>query len=572
MSRRRKTVESEALGVGAGEDQQSLGVGVGVGSRRSSRRRQSDHPTHTSITPHDTLSHTPHTLDADATVGLPTSLYQPDSLFNGNQLIPANRELESVKERRESSESVGYIFEGNGQVQSSLIQGNKSWVELYLENCAKYSVQPDPGVIIALKTKWHVLHPTKLFSEGAMLPLLGILEKNNHISQLNLSCTAMQDKRFASAGNGNTNARVLNFILRNNDVIQELDLSNTGLDDNGLAEICAALKENKSLKRLNLASNFFTRIGAMSLMDALSQNTSLTFLDLSQNALGFQSINALQCSCSARGLEIATMGNYVFEEIMNSVTHGLGFLLSIIGTVILMSEAADTYSTDYHFWACLLFSFTLLFLFMCSALFHSFFMLPSASYVLQILDHVAIYMLIAGSYTPFLLLGMHNHTPAYVLLIAEWIVAVGGAVFSACSDLNSPVTNTIELYLFLAMGGGVFLVWKTLLEALPFASIVLLALGGAGYLIGIIFFKLGQTTPIYHVVWHVFVMIGAGLHWFDVYFFMANTKLGGVMDDCLTHGMEDLSRCIATQGAENIAACLSAASLENLRRCSNAMN
>lgn len=381
------------------------------------------------------------------------------------------------------------------------------------------------------------MQPTKQFNDGAMLPLLGVLEWNTHIRLLKLATSAMHDKRFRSAGNGNSNARVLNSILKSNTVIEELDLSDTGLDDDGLGEICDALKQNKTLTKLNLSRNYFGTLGAERLRRALEENVTLLNIDLSRNALGFQSINALQQQCCVGGvgnrsrpLMMSTMGNYVFEEILNSVTHGVGFLLSIVGAIMLMSEATDTYNTgglgtDYHFWACALFSFSLSFLFMCSCLFHSFFMLPQASYVLQIFDHIGIYMLIAGSYTPFLMIGLHQHTSAMVLLSAVWIIAMGGAVFAACSDLNNPVTNNIELVLFLTLGCSVFLIWPILLT-LPSGALTLLVIGGLAYVVGILFFILGEIRPIYHVVWHCFVMIGAALHWFDVYFFIVALRIG----------------------------------------------
>jgi len=237
-----------------------------------------------------------------------------------------------------------------------------------------------------------------------------------------------------------------------------------------------------------------------------------------------------------------TQGNYIFEEILNSVSHGVALIFAVIGSVILMTEATETYNTDYHFWGCLIFSFTLMFLFAVSTLFHSFFMLPTASYVLQILDHVGIYMLIAGSYTPFLLIGLHNYTSATVLLIAQWIAAAAGTMFVTGADLNKPSTSNIELTAFVCMGGAAVFVWHHILEAFTASAVKLLVAGGAAYVIGIVFFIWGQYKPIYHSVWHLFVMLGASLHWFCVYFFIVNTRLGGVMEgvyeDCMRDGLQ----------------------------------
>ena len=119
-----------------------------------------------------------------------------------------------------------------------------------------------------------------------------------------------------------------------------------------------------------------------------------TFL---QRFLNGSFVNIFLCA------EILIEGNYAFEEILNSTSHGIAFLFSCLGCIILMSEAmADSHGKEKfvgegpRFWACAIYSFSLMFLFLSSSLYHSFFMLPTASRVLQILDHVGIYMLIAG--------------------------------------------------------------------------------------------------------------------------------------------------------------------------------
>jgi hypothetical protein len=151
-----------------------------------------------------------------------------------------------------------------------------------------------------------------------------------------------------------------------------------GLDDDGIREICNGIIKNTSVETLNLSGNHFGEVGAAYLSKALGINQSIKKVDLSRNALGFRSINSLLCACRPRNLTVLTNGNYVFEEILSSVTHGVAFLVSIVGANILISDAADVYRTDYHFWACVLYSFALMFLFLSSCLFHSFFMSPSS--------------------------------------------------------------------------------------------------------------------------------------------------------------------------------------------------
>lgn len=190
----------------------------------------------------------------------------------------------------------------------------------------------------------------------------------------------MQDSRLRSAGNGNSNARLLSYILKTNKNIVELDLSHTGLEDDGMIEICNGISSNNTLTSLNLSSNHFGPLGAQRLKEALESNKSIKNLDLSRNALGFQSINSILCSCNGKEITIQTNGNFVFEEILNSVSHGIAFIFSVVGANLLLNEAAASkYYSEYHFWACLLYSFSLMFLFLSSCLFHSFFMMPEST-------------------------------------------------------------------------------------------------------------------------------------------------------------------------------------------------
>jgi len=302
-------------------------------------------------------------------------------------------------------------------------------------------------------------------------------------------------------------------------VYLELDLSNTGLDDDGVREISEALMLNKSITSLNLSMNHFGELGAATLQNALVQNTKLKILDLSRNALGFRSINALVCSCAPKGMILQTSGNFVFEEILNSVSHGVAFIASVIASCVLISAAAAHHLSVYHFWACALYSFSLMFLFLSSCLFHSFFMLPTTSRILQILDHVGIYMLIAGSYTPFLLIGLHSSNTATVLLVAEWICAGCGSVFAMCTDLNAPSSTAVELFMFITMGFG-FVSVSSEVALLPPRGLYFLLFGGAAYILGVVFFILGEYKPIYHTVWHCFVMLAACIHWFGIYWYI----------------------------------------------------
>ena len=117
-----------------------------------------------------------------------------------------------------------------------------------------------------------------------------------------------------------------------------------------------------------------------------------------------------------------------------------------------------------------------------------------------------------------------------MLLSGQWIAALFGSIFATCSDLNSPSTTLIELVIFVCMGFGLLLVWPIITTALSAVALRLLLLGGAAYVVGIFFFVMGEYKPIYHTIWHLFVVLGASLHWFDIYFYISSTQLhtGGI--------------------------------------------
>jgi hemolysin III len=176
-----------------------------------------------------------------------------------------------------------------------------------------------------------------------------------------------------------------------------------------------------------------------------------------------------------------------------------------------------------------------------------------------VLDHVGIYMMIAGSYTPILLVALHRHNSARVLLMCEWVAAFCGSVFAACSDLNAPTTTLCELVIFICMGAGALLVRDLLVEEMSQQAFTLLMLGNLGYLIGVAFFILGEWKPIFHTVWHMFVVIAAALHWFTVYLFIVNTDLSSPTKILLEGLVDELNGATARPLGDLVGAAASAA-------------
>ncbi|CAE8588424.1 unnamed protein product [Polarella glacialis] len=193
------------------------------------------------------------------------------------------------------------------------------------------------------------------------------------------------------------------------------------------------------------------------------------------------------------------------------------FLLSILGTAVLLCKVAS--SPAHHIWGTGIFCFGLLFCFASSTLYHSLFLYPITHRVLQILDHTAIYVLIAASYTPFLL--FYSDQASHLdLLAAEWILCFLGTVAHLCSQYADWGTSRIyiagELVLYLSMGWALLTVWDTFSTQLPANAVWFLLAGGVLYTAGVPFFLLADYRPIYHIIWHLFVAGAAILHWFAV--------------------------------------------------------
>ena len=195
----------------------------------------------------------------------------------------------------------------------------------------------------------------------------------------------------------------------------------------------------------------------------------------------------------------------VGEEITHALTHGLGLLLSVGGLVILV-VAANLRGNAWHVVACSTFGATLVLLYAASTLYHA---MPGgrAKRVFQRLDHAAIFLLIAGTYTPFTLVSLRGGW-GWTLLALVWGLAIAGIVFEAATSHR---TRRFSVALHLAMGWLVIIAVEPLVRSVHPEGLVLLLLGGLAYTAGMIFYA-WRRLPYHHAVWHVFVMAGSACH------------------------------------------------------------
>ena len=197
------------------------------------------------------------------------------------------------------------------------------------------------------------------------------------------------------------------------------------------------------------------------------------------------------------------------EEVFNAITHGIGVLLSIAALVLLIIFSADQGSASLIVIS-IIYGVSMLLLYVASTLVHSF---PEGKWkdLFEIFDHSAIYIFIAGTYTPIMLLVIQGAL-GWTLLGVVWGVAVVGVIFKAFFVKKFLYLSTI---LYIAMGWMIVLAWGPLTSTMPAAGIQLLLAGGLLYTFGAIFY-VWRGFPFHHAVWHLFVLAGSVAHFFVV--------------------------------------------------------
>jgi hemolysin III len=171
-----------------------------------------------------------------------------------------------------------------------------------------------------------------------------------------------------------------------------------------------------------------------------------------------------------------------------------------------------------HQISCAVYSFSLVFLYTCSTLYHSFFALQQTRYIFEVLDKTAIYMLIAGSYTPFITITMVNH---FHLMIGMLIFIWTGCFLGIHVEYAYPLwkrKQVFSLSMYLGMGWVAIVAPKDVVDTVAQGAVNLIVLGGVGYTAGVPFFL--RDNFLDHSIWHLFVLSGSMMHWAAVYWYM----------------------------------------------------
>ena len=204
-----------------------------------------------------------------------------------------------------------------------------------------------------------------------------------------------------------------------------------------------------------------------------------------------------------------TNGRVSVDELASSVTHGIGLGLSIAGFAVLLFLAIVR-GGAWQIVSCAVYGVTLVCVYACSTLYHG---LPSrrVKHVLRIFDHSAIFLLIAGTYTPFLLVNLRGGW-GWSLLGTVWGLAVAGIVLKVWFVDGHPILST---GVYILMGWLALVAVKPLFHAVPAIGLIWLLAGGVMYTVGVAFYA-WKRIPYNHVIWHLFVMAGSTCHYFAV--------------------------------------------------------
>ncbi|WP_253292724.1 hemolysin III family protein [Intestinimonas sp. MSJ-38] len=203
------------------------------------------------------------------------------------------------------------------------------------------------------------------------------------------------------------------------------------------------------------------------------------------------------------------------EEIFNSVSHGVGVALACVGFGILIVLSA-LYGDAWAVSSSIVYSFSLFALYLASTLYHA---CPNRRVkgVLQVLDHCSIFLLIAGTYTPYTLITLRGAF-GWTLFAVVWGAAIVGVVLNA---IDVQKYSRVSMVCYVAMGWVVVLAIRPLMASLAWNGLVLLALGGVFYTVGIVFYVIHRSYM--HSIWHLFVLAGSVCHYLSILLYVIPT-------------------------------------------------
>lgn len=206
-------------------------------------------------------------------------------------------------------------------------------------------------------------------------------------------------------------------------------------------------------------------------------------------------------------------------RIFSALTHGIGIVFALLALAVLLHMTISMGASSLTVTSVSIYAVSMLCLYTASTVYHSLYTGIKGRIFLRKLDHVMIYFLIAGTYTPVLLCGIRQQAPAlsWVLFGLVWGCAALGCTLTAI-DLKK--FSVFSMICYLAMGWCIVLAWKPAVASLGFGGMLLMFLGGVSYTVGAVLYGLGKTRRYMHSVFHLFVDLGSLLQFFSIFFYL----------------------------------------------------
>jgi hypothetical protein len=284
---------------------------------------------------------------------------------------------------------------------------NNKILQYYYDSCQRHCVSPNPNASIAFGISSPYLLATKVESSSTelshILPICETLAAfKNDVSINHLS--------FKSCCLGPMCVPALAACLKVNQTVKIIDLPGNLITDDVADAVGEIIVSAASLEILNIDANGMTKKAANIISSAILKNggkTNLMKIDFTNNYLTQSGVDILHAASKETGIEISLeTGNFCVEETWSAITHGCGSAWSITALVLLCQHAKHCHASERTWWTIMVYSISQLIMFLCSTMFHSFSccVAPCASHIFGILDHSAIYLLIAGTYYCYIII------------------------------------------------------------------------------------------------------------------------------------------------------------------------
>lgn len=390
-----------------------------------------------------------------------------------------------------------------------------SLAQIYLSVCEERAIEADQDVVDSLvdnsetvfvKGEAHVIVLLHLFMT---LPEL----ENQFPTKLVISAVRLSAATMGTLATYLTHQRHLTHLM-----IRDTRLAETSVEIvlNALTASAAAVSPLMHASFINVG---LKAKDALSISVMLTQPLGgLTYLDLSNNIINFPGVRALTAAATERNklypvpLELNLSGNLVTIEVLNSITHGIGAIWALIAGVLLTLSARRNGLTDVQVASIAIYCTSLFSLLASSCAYHTAFRYPRFHSLLRRADHCSIFLLIAGTYTPFIVAYALNTVVGRVTLAAVWTFASIGIVRSVIG-----VGSNRSRALFALVTGWIGLMaHRTMVQSMQSGALRGVVAGGITYSVGMIFYLLGKRLPVMHVVWHFAVMIAGAIHYMTI--------------------------------------------------------